>query len=64
MQSSLAHVHASTPERAIADSKLGATKPASTEQLAKLAIGRARARFVFAGRQRGKITLREFGRDA
>lgn len=59
--SALAHVHASTPERAIADSRIGATKPASTEQLAKLAIGRARARFVFAGRQRKPVTIRRIG---
>lgn len=57
----LAHIRDTDAARVSVDAHTGAAKPVSTEQLAKLAIGRRRARFVFAGRQRRAVTIRRIG---
>jgi len=55
----IAHRTTQTPERAIRESRLGATKPPSSYQLDKLAIGRRRA--ALAGRsKRADELLRKF----
>lgn len=55
----IAHVLTQSPERVIRESQLGSTKPTSSEQLRKLAIGRRRA--AMAGRPaRADKLLRRF----
>lgn len=46
----IAHLPCPSKATVSRDAHTGAAKPVSTEQLTKLAIGRRRARFVFAAR--------------
>lgn len=57
----IAHLPCPSKSTVSRDAHTGAAKPVSTEQLAKLAIGRRRARFVFAARQRRAVTIRRIG---